>query len=95
MKWFKDKVLGLLAKYSGASALWEKARGYKTYASGGALFFGGLATLLSGATDLQSFQQAYQWALSLPSDPAWIRMLEGLALVGLRNAMESRDAKPQ
>lgn len=84
MKW----LINLLGKWTGAKAAWDKVNGYKSYLSGTALILTGIAGILNGLVGIGDIASLVEFAKHLSSDPSWLALLNGLAIVGLRHAKE-------
>lgn len=89
MKW----IINLIAKFSGASALWEKINGYKTYIGAVAAILTGVAGLLTGITALTDFASVLAFVQALSTNPSWLTILAGWTVMAKKHSEDKKEAK--
>lgn len=82
----KDRIINLIAKFSGAEKLWSLLDGKKTYAAAAL----GIITSLAGlGVEVAPILAAHNTAAllafvqQLPSDPSWLSLVASFGLLGL------------
>jgi hypothetical protein len=88
-------IVNLIAKFSGAGKVWGKLDGSKTYLGGAVSILSGAAGLLSEILALINAQDTaavWEFVKHLPADQNILAIAGGLAAVGLRHAIEKKDA---
>src|SRR3990167_10974301 len=82
----KNKIIGLVLKYSGASKLWELLDGKKSSIAGFSALLTGLASVVARLIPVlatKDFGALIDFAQTLPADPAFQTLLGGLATLGI------------
>lgn len=82
----KNKIIGLMLKYTGASKLWDVLDGKKTNIAGFSALLTGLAGVVAQLVPVlasKDFALLLTFAQGLPADPAFQMLLGGLATLGI------------
>lgn len=82
----KNKIIGLMLKYCGASKVWELLDGKKTNIAGFSALLTGLASVVAQLVPVlasKDFSLLLTFAQGLPADPAFQMFLGGLATLGI------------
>ena len=82
----KNKLIGLMLKYSGAAKLWDLLDGKKSSIAGFSALLSGLAGVVAQLVPVlasKDFALLLTFAQGLPADPAFQMMLGGLATLGI------------
>jgi hypothetical protein len=87
MKW----LINLVAKWTGASAIWAKVDGYKTKIGATALILSGLAGLLTSISGLSDMASVLAFVKSVPTDASWLILLNGLGILGIGHKIEKTE----
>jgi hypothetical protein len=86
----KDMILNFVLKTAGAGKLLNALDGKKAYVGGAGLMLGGAAMILVDLAPVLAQKNAaalLAFATSLPAHPGFQRLMEGLAVTGLRHAV--------
>ena len=89
-----NKIINLVAKWTGANAVWERVNGYKTKIGALALMLSAAADLLTRLAAIPDFAALLKFAKALPADQSWIALLAGIAALGLGHKME-KNSQPK
>lgn len=89
MKW----IINLIAKFSGANAIWEKINGYKTYIGATAAILSGLAGILTGVVGLTDFASVIAFVKALATNPSWLTLLAGWTVMAKKHSEDKKEAK--
>lgn len=82
----KNKIIGLILKYSGAAKLWDFLDGKKSNIAGFSALLTGLAGVVAQLVPIlaaKDFALLLTFAQGLPADPAFQMLLGGLATLGI------------
>lgn len=91
-----NKVIALVAKFSGFNKVWDWADGKKTY---GAATLAILTSVLGIATKLAPILSAHDTAAligfiqQLPTDPSWLSLVGAIGLFGIGHKIEKSAQK--
>ena len=91
-----NKIIDLVAKFSGFNWIWAKTDGLKTKSAGVAMMLTGLASLINELTTViqtHSFGAVLTFIQLLPNDASWLTFLSGLGILGIGCKID-KAAKP-
>jgi len=88
MKKLKGWLVNAVASWLGIKTLWEKASGYRTKAAATAMILAGVSMLLGDVSALKDVASALELAKTIMEHAGTLRILEGLAGLGLRAAVK-------
>ena len=89
-----NKIINLVAKWTGAGKAYEALNGYKTKIGAIALMLSGLSDLLLRLSTLADFAALMKFVKALPADQSWLAVVAGIAALGLGHKME-KNSEPK
>lgn len=91
----RNRIIGLVLKWSGASKLWGWLDGKKTNIAGFSALLTGLAGVVAQLVPIlaaKDFALLIAFAQGLPADPAFQMLLGGLATLGIAGKVQKIPA---